>query len=728
MMSLTPMAPSAWRYYVEEIAQGREDYYARSAERPGRFVGRGAESLGVSGREADAVALERLFGHGTDPRDGAPLGRSFDPDNSRAVAGFALTFSPPKSVSALWAVAGQETSDQVLAAHEAAVASAFAFVDDHASYTRRGHNGVLQVDTDGLVAAGFVHRTSRAADPQLHTHLVANKVRAADDKWLSLDGRELFETQKAAGMLYKAALRAELSTRLGVAWRPVDENGVAEVVGVPQVLIEQWSARRHELKAVGDELIASREVELGRSLSPNERTECFQIAAYRTRTPKVDADTPTAELREHWRVEAEAWGLGPDRWLGNVTGHPPRPTDLPAEEVVAEVIARLEERTATWGRSEVVEEVSRLVSATNAEEVRERAEVLAERVLADAEVVSLAGPLPAEVPASLRRRDGMAAVERHGAVRFTTRTTLRREAAILEGVDAGRDAHAAVVGASIVDRVLADSPLGEDQRDAVRGLVEGGERVALLVGPAGTGKSRALDAARRAWQAAGYDPIGLAPSAMAAKVLSEESGVRSETLAKFLFEHERGTMPLILDRHSVVILDEAGMARTDDLAKLLAAVEQADAKLVLVGDPHQHGCRRAGRHLPHARRGPRRARVGDSAPLPPCVGGRGVASPTRGKPVDPHRLRPPRPDREREPRADARPRVPLLGRCARAGRVDPPHGGRQRDRLRALTSLSCGARRERLGRKRWRADRDRHRQPRRSGDHAPERPEAPRRQ
>jgi len=73
-------------------------------------------------------------------------------------------------------------------------------------------------------------------------------------------------------MLYKAALRSELSTRLGVAWTPVDENGVAEVVGVPQELIEQWSARRHELKAVGDELIANREVELGRTLSPNEET------------------------------------------------------------------------------------------------------------------------------------------------------------------------------------------------------------------------------------------------------------------------------------------------------------------------------------------------------------------------------------------------------------------------------------------------------------------------
>ena len=311
------MAPSAWRYYAEEIAQGREDYYARSAERPGRFAGRGAESVGICGRKANALTLERLFGNGTDPRDGSPLGRSFDPDNPRAVVGFALTFSPPKSVSTLWALVDEATSDQVLAAHDAAVAASLAFLEAHAAFTRRGHNGVLQVDTEGLIAAGFVHRTSRAADPQLHTHLlVANKVRAEDGKWLSIDGRELFETQKAAGMLYKAALRSELVARLRVEWTHIDENGVAEIAGVPQVLIEQWSARRHDLKAVGDELIAHREVELGRSLSPNERTECFQIAAYRTRTPKVDADTPTAELRARWRVEAEGGASLPSTGSG----------------------------------------------------------------------------------------------------------------------------------------------------------------------------------------------------------------------------------------------------------------------------------------------------------------------------------------------------------------------------------------------------------------------------
>ncbi len=226
------MAPLSWEHYAEEIGGGREDYYATASERPGRFLGRGAEALGLAGVEVTAPSMERLFGQGCDPRDGRPLGRGFSPDDERAVAGFALTFSPPKTVSVLWALGSDEVSAGVLGAHEAAVDAAMAFLEAHAAFTRRGHGGLLQVDTEGLVGASFVHRTSRAADPQLHTHvLLANKVKALEDgRWLSLDARELFEHQKAAGTLYKAALRAELSARLGVSWSAVDDNGVAEVL------------------------------------------------------------------------------------------------------------------------------------------------------------------------------------------------------------------------------------------------------------------------------------------------------------------------------------------------------------------------------------------------------------------------------------------------------------------------------------------------------------------
>ena len=579
------------------------------------------------------------------------------------------------------------------------------------------------MDTEGLIAAGFVHRTSRAADPQLHTHvLVANKVRADDGAWLALDGRELFATQKATGMLYKAALRAELTERLGVEWTAVDDNGAAEIAGVPRALLEYWSARRHELKTLGDELIANRAAELGRSLSPNERAECFQIAAYRTRTPKIDAETPTEELRARWRSEAEAWGHAPERWLPEVTGRRPPAPERRIEEAAAEIIARLEERTATWTRARVVEEVARVVTGADAELLRVAAERLTDYVLADAAVLGLASPLPVEVPATLRRRDGMAQHERHGASRFTTRATLRREAAVLELVARGREANAAVVPEAIAARVLDRSSLGEDQREAVRGLVSGGERVALLVGPAGTGKSRALDAAREAWIAAGFDPIGLAPSAMAASVLRDEAGLRSDTLAKFLFDTESGRSTFLLDHRSVVVLDEAGMARTDDLAKLLHLVEERDAKVVLVGDPHQNGCGRTGRHLPHARRRPRRPRARNRPPLPPRLGGRGLAPPPRREPVDPPRLPPARPARGRQPSRDGRARLRGVEGRARRRPVAPPHGRRQRDRGGVVAPLSCRARCPRSRRGRERADRDRPRQLRRRGRDARERP------
>jgi len=589
------MSPSGWRYYAEEVSSGREDYYAVSSETLGRFVGRGAVAFGLAESEVSPVALERLFGAGADPRTGEALGRGFAPDKAGVVAGFPLSFSPPKSVSVLWACANEQISAEVLAAHEAAVEVAIAFLDEHAAFTRRGHAGVLQVDTEGLVGVTFVHRTSRAADPQLHTHLlISNKVRAADGKWLALDGRELFTQQKGAGMLYKAALRAELTRRCDVAWTEVDENGIAEIVGVPKALADAWSTRRNDLKRLANELIAESEADMGRTMTSGERTEIYQLAAYRTRTPKIDAGTSTTELRGRWHDEAMDFGHDPNTWLSDLTGRGQSKLDQRVvamtardDTYIAEAIRRLEDSSATFGRADVVEVLSTIVTSTDAASIRARIEELASKLLVETSVISLAAPLPAEPPSSLRRRDGMSAIERHGAVRFATKATLRHEASILDAVTNGQRAGVAVVDGGLAAEVLDRSRLGDDQRDAVRALVTGGERVALLVGPAGAGKSRALDAARAIWEQGDYQPIGLAPSAMAAGVLAEEAGLRSETLAKFLVELKRGVP--VLDGHSVVILDEAGMARSDDLARLIEAVARSNAKLVLAGDPQQLG-------------------------------------------------------------------------------------------------------------------------------------------
>jgi hypothetical protein len=159
--------------------------------------------------------------------------------------------------------------------------------------------------------------------------------------------------------------------------------------------------------------------------------------------PKIEADTPTAELAARWQNEARQLGHDAEDWLGAVTGRARGVEPLPDAELVARAIECLGESAATFGRSDVVEVVTTLVEASDAAGVRRRVEELAERVLAGVEVCSLAALLPAEPPVSLRRDDGMAVIERHGGTRFATGTTLANEAAVLEAVAAGRGARVA---------------------------------------------------------------------------------------------------------------------------------------------------------------------------------------------------------------------------------------------------------------------------------------------
>ena len=193
--------PNAGRYYVEQVAQGREDYYSGEGEAPGAWAGSGAAALGLSG-EVDEGGLERLL-RSEDPATGDALRR---PVAEGAVAGFDLTFRAPKSVGVLWGVAEADVASQVQRGHEAAVAGALRYLEREACRARRGAGGKLQVRGDGFVAAAFRHRASRAGDPLLHTHVVVgNATRGPDGRWTALDGRELYRHAKTAGFLYQGS-------------------------------------------------------------------------------------------------------------------------------------------------------------------------------------------------------------------------------------------------------------------------------------------------------------------------------------------------------------------------------------------------------------------------------------------------------------------------------------------------------------------------------------------
>lgn len=244
MLNIGKLGAGGEAYYLETVASGAEDYYLHPGEAPGFWLGaasRDLEFLGV----VEPEALRAVLG-ATDPSSGEPLG----PSPARKVPGFDLTFRAPKSVSMLWGLADHEVSEEVRRAHDAAVLAALNYLEEQVAWSRRGAQGSEVVPVGGFVAAGFRHRTSRAGDPLLHTHVVVSNLgRAVDDgRWRTLDARPLYQHAKTAGYLYQAHLRHELTRRLGVEWGPV-RNGCADLAGIPRAAVREFSRRRNEVEA-----------------------------------------------------------------------------------------------------------------------------------------------------------------------------------------------------------------------------------------------------------------------------------------------------------------------------------------------------------------------------------------------------------------------------------------------------------------------------------------------
>jgi len=169
----------AGAYYVEQLP----NYYLDSGEPRGIWLGDGARQLGVTGEVGDDAFLAVMAG--MDPRQpDRDLGRRYD---DKLVRGFDVTASAPKSVSVLWALGDEGVQRAVLDAHDTAVRELAGWIEAHAHTRYRIGGEVAVVDAEGIVAAAFRQHTSRALDPQLHTHLViANRVKSPDGRWLAL--------------------------------------------------------------------------------------------------------------------------------------------------------------------------------------------------------------------------------------------------------------------------------------------------------------------------------------------------------------------------------------------------------------------------------------------------------------------------------------------------------------------------------------------------------------
>lgn len=620
-------------YYLNQTRHGLADYYLpetldeRGAGRvrlsaPGSsWWGGGAEALGLSG-EVERREFVPLYAKGVRP-GGGYLGHKFrlpedvaagkaaalnaaaeieDPyerwmakhelrrkGGHASVAAWDCTFSPVKSVSLLWAAGDARVQREVWAAHLAAVDAGLAYLEEHAGYVRAGRNGVRVLDTTGLAVARMNEWTSRDGDMQIHTHcLILNRAQTAEDgKWRALDGRALLSARAGAGAVYNRVVEAELTRRLGVAWRDREDDALRELEGVDDELIEAFSVRRRAITAKVAAMVEAYHDSHGIDPPPAMVSAMAQHATLATRKHKRQVDA--VEAVAAWEARARKLGRQlsrlPRQVVGRVRPGSAETGEGPEEHLDELVDALTESGRATFSRHELLRAALDVLpaGAGTPQQVQATADRLVELAVGSPELLSVTAPDVVDAPDVLRRRDGSSVYEQPERQRWTLRSTLDEEQWLL---DVATESCRQPLSPTLLEAAICKHGLGDDQADAVRELLGSPTRIGLLVGPAGAGKTRALRAVVDAWQQAGAPVLGLTVSQAAANVLAAEAEVRAENVTKWIFETttlRRWEMPI----GALVLVDEASMIGTPDLVDIIEQARQAGGKVLMVGDPAQ---------------------------------------------------------------------------------------------------------------------------------------------
>ena len=631
----------AYIEYLADRASGREDqvaYLSEAGRAASRWMGSGAAALGLAG-EVDLDVL-RDYAECRDPATKEQLGARLPKWGA-----FESPFTAPKDTSTLWAIWVAKRGEIEESMWYGATAGIGRAEVEGAKYGRGSIRGEpVTYDSDGLIVAGFLHGSARPAgdyepDPHLHCHAYAvNRVRCSDGQWRSMHSDPYVRASRTA--VYGEALvahRQYLTEQVGVGWER-DSSGEWRIAALDGELAKNWSRRHHQII---EDAVAAARAHLGWPPTPEDPVDpqaaahdhldgLAADAATRGEAPPMTAagldaliksfasklvdkrrqrknlDEPEAERFDRWLDEASevvdveeaiaavlaagvayrhtlaAWAWPPEQ--------PPAPGSGPGTPAAAveDLADHLTTRT-TWLHRDVVAAAARLVPP--GADVR-WVQFLTDEVLhstvelhSGAEVTDPHLVVTEPTPRVYRGDPTLR--------RWQSRRVWQAEQAIEDAYRLGLDAGVAVAG----PRPGWDQSLSEAQAAEVERVCSSGDRISCVVGPAGAGKTTLIAAAARRWQASGRPVVGLAVAAAAARELRSAGIDDTRTVASLLAADAstpRGRRTLEALRGAVVVLDEASMVGTLDLALVLSLTERAGAKAVLVGDPNQIGAVGAG--------------------------------------------------------------------------------------------------------------------------------------
>lgn len=571
MLSISPAKSSAQaKNYYE-----RDNYYikADAGDIQSEWFGVGATRLGLTGEVNGETFVALLEGK---LPNGQQLGISKHGEYQHR-PGYDLTFSAPKSISILAEIGGDK---RLIEAHDQAVTLALAEIEQLAT-ARRSISGTMTYElTKNLIVARFHHGTSRALDPQLHTHaVVLNVTQRQDGKLVSLasqskhsikrEGRVGFMEQVYArkmhfGMVYRAAL-AQAVVKLGYTIRHTHGDGRFEIEGVLPEAIQAFSQRRETIEASLEE----------RGLQGAKASE---QAALKTREHKRDVDK--ISLLVDWKERALALGLSP-----HVLIEQSKEKQVNLKVKSPEEIQALAREAVDYARKHLAERQSAFLQ----DELQKVALSHALGELAPVDVrLAIDGAIT----------QGLLIAEQYQDAKYLT--TPEAKALEQHNIELMLRAKGKVSAISDFHRsspMLWGHGLNKGQFEAASLVVTTEDGVIGIQGYAGTGKTTLLKAVNELADMMGFDVRGMAPSAAAAVELAKGSGIASQTLDSFLIEMQKvaDTSTLPQGTNQLWVLDESSLTSSRAKNELLLLRESLGAHLVLLGDIQQQGAVESGK-------------------------------------------------------------------------------------------------------------------------------------
>ncbi|WP_124949393.1 MobF family relaxase [Sulfuriferula thiophila] len=481
--------------------KARGEYYADDQVRSAW----GGEGAALAGYELDgsvsAADLHKvLSGQFREPANNnteRQLGRIDAEGKTDHRAGMDFTFSAPKSISI---AAEIYDSTGIRAAHEAAVNAAMDYLESTCAQTRA--NGQM-VQTQNLVYAKFEHSLTRELDPSTHTHVAIANVTYHNGKAYSLSNEELLNNRATADQIYKNELAAELQMR-GYQIE-FDKYGNPELMGITAEQRAEFSNRSQQI----DDYLKAKGIDPDRATNKQREVACLATRAAKS------APESAAQQRTQWLERA-----------ANINLKEPLPRISQAQaytlnagkEAVASSIAHLAEREAAFSQKEIYANAAKFSEGRATYSQIRAAMIKAER----------SGEL-------IRRDDG----------KLTTLAATASEQALAARLEAGKDAHQAVMTPQAFDKALANFErdkgfaLTEEQRAAASMILTGKDAHAGVQGLAGTGKTTMLEFVRVAAESQGWTVTGFSNGANQAQKMQQESGIQTTTTASYLLSQDK---------------------------------------------------------------------------------------------------------------------------------------------------------------------------------------------